>query len=139
MVSMMDDVQYNEHKLAEKAQRILDIKRDLLELKEKEEQLHKRKPSCNKSRLTYEESIKFSQKVEQYEEELHHIEIKILKLRRQLSALEFQAQKLMPVSGVKIKVSTYSDEGHPGQTYCVQQKQNTEQSDSESVIQIEKI
>lgn len=139
MLATMDDVQYNEHRLAEKAQRILDCRQSLQELKENKAQLYKQKPTCKKGQLTYEESIEFGQKIDRYEEELHHLEIKILKLKRQLSALELQAQKLMPVSGVKIKVSRYSDEGRSGQTYCIQQKQSIEQSDPESVIQIKKI
>lgn len=139
MLATMDDVQYNEHKLAEKAQRIIDIKQDLQELKEKEEELHKSKPTCGKDQLTYEESIEFGRKVERYEEELHQVEVEILKYRRQLSALELQVQKLMPVSGIKVKVSRYSSKDQPTQTYCVQQKRNMEQSDSDSTIRVEKL
>lgn len=137
MLAAMDDVQYNEHKLAEKAQRMLDIKQDLQELKEEKEQLHEQKPTCDKGQLTYGESIEFGKEVDRYEEELRQAEVKILKLKRQLSALELQAQKLMPVSEVKIKVSKYSAEGQPAQTYCIQQKR--EQSDPESAIHIERI
>lgn len=139
MLATMDDVQYNEHKLAEKAQRIIDIKQDLQELKEKKEELHESKPTCNKDQLTYQESIEFGRKVERYEEGLHQIEVEILKYKRQLSALELQVQKLMPVSGVNVKVSMYSSEDQPTQTYCVQQKRNMEQSDSDSIIQVEKL
>lgn len=139
MLATMDDVQYKEHKLAEKAQRIIDIKQDIQQLKEKEEELHESKPTCDKDHLTYEESIEFGRKMERYEEELHQVEVEIQKYKRQLSALELQVQKLMPVSGVTIKVSKYSTEEQSTQTYCIQQKQNIEHSDSEGVIQIEKI
>lgn len=135
----MDDVQYKEHKLADKAQRIISIKQDLDKLKAKEQRLHAEKPTCDKDTLTYEESIKFGQKVARYEEELHQVEVEILKFKRQLSALELQAQKLMPVSGVRIKVSKYSSEGEPTQSFCIQQKQNIEHSDSESVFRIERL
>lgn len=139
MIATMDDVQYKEHKLAEKAQRIIDIKQDLEKLKAQEEELHAEKPTCDKDKLTYEESIKFGQKVNRYEEELHQVQVKILKLKRQLSALELQAQNLMPVTGVRVKVSKYSDEGQPLQTYCIRQKQNIEEADSDSVFRIEKL
>lgn len=139
MLATMDDVQYNEHKLAEKAQRIIDIKQDLQQLKEKEKELRESKPTCSKDQLTYEESIEFGRKMEHYEEELHQVEVEILKYRRQLSALELQVQKLMPVSGINVKVSMYSSEDQPTQTYCVQQKRNIEQSDSDSTIRVEKL
>lgn len=139
MLATMDDVQYNEHKLAEKAQRIIDIRQDLQKLETKEGELHAQKPTCNKDQLTYKESIEFGKKADRYKEELRQIEVEILKLKRQLSALELQAQKLMPVSGVKIKVSKYSSEGEPTQTYCVKQKLNIGRSDSDGVIHVEKL
>lgn len=139
MLATMDDVQYNEHKLAEKAQRIIDIKQDLQQLKEKEEALHESKPTCDKDQLTYEESIQFGREMERYEEKLRQVEVEILKYKRQLSALELQVQKLMPVSGVNVKVSMYSSGDQPTQTYCVQQKRNIGQSDSDRIIQVEKL
>lgn len=137
--TVMDNVKYQEHKLAEKAQRIMDIEKGLRELKMKEEELLEQKPTCNKDNLTYEESIEFGRKIDKYEEELHNIQVEILKYKRQLSAVELQAQKLMPVSGVNIKVTKYSNEGQPLQTYCIQQKKGIEQSDSETVIHVEKV
>lgn len=139
MVATMDDVQYKEHKLAEKAQRIIDIKQDLEKLEAREEELYAEKPTCDKDKLTYKESIQFGQKVDRFEEELHQIKVKILKFKRQLSALELQAQKLMPVTGIRVRVSKYSNEGQPLQTYCIQQKKNVEQADSDSVFRIEKL
>lgn len=139
MLATMDDVQYNEHKLAEKAQRIIDIRQDLQELERRKEQLSVQRPIYDKDQLTYKESIEFGKKADRYKEELRQIEVEILKLKRQLSALEHQAQKLMPVSGVKIKVSKYSSEGQPTQTYCVKKKRNIGRSDSDSVIHVEKL
>lgn len=139
MIATMDEVQYQEHKLAEKAQRILDIEKDLQELEVKEEELLEQKPTCNKENLTFEESIEYGRRMDNFEKELHNIQVEKLKYERQLSAVELQAQKLMPVSGIKIKISTYSNEGHPIETYCVRQKKNLEQSESGPVISVEKL
>lgn len=136
MHAVMDNVQYNEHKLAEKAQRILDIKQEMNKLKKEEEQLHAEKPTSQKDKLTYKESIEFGKKVDRYEEELQKIELKTLKLKRQLSALELQAQKLLPVSGVKVKVSKYSNSGQPLQTYCIQQQEDSGHDKSEDHIRV---
>lgn len=135
----MDEVQYQEHKLAEKAQRIIDIKKDLQKLELEVKELLERKPTCDKEKLTYEESLEFGRKVDKFEKELHNIQVKKLKYKRQLSAVELQAQKLMPVLGVNIKVTKYSKQGQPIQTYCIQQKKNLEQSESGPVISVEKL
>ncbi len=139
MIATMDDVQYNEHKLAEKAQRIIDIQKDLRKLEIKEEKLLEQKPTCDKDKLTYEESIEYGRKMDTYKAKLRDVEVEKLKFKRQLSAVELQAQKLMPVSGVNIRVSKYSSEGQPVQTYCIQQKKNSGQSDSGNVISVERL
>lgn len=135
----MNELQYKEHKLAEKAQRISEIKQNLQELTSKEEQLQAQKPTCHKDKLTYEESIEFGKKVDHYEEAIGEIEVKRLKLERQLSALELQAQRLMPVAGIKIRVSKYSNEGQPLQTFCVQQTNHPDHAGSESCILVEQV
>lgn len=139
MIATMDKVQYQEHKLAEKAQRILDIKKDLQKLEMKEEELLAQKPTCNKDKLTYEESIEFGRKMDNYEKKLHNTQVEKLKFNRQLSAVELQAQKLMPVSGVNIKVTKYSNEGQPIQSYCIQQKRNSGHPDSGDIISVERL
>lgn len=105
----------------------------------KEEKLLEQKPTCDKDKLTYEESIEYGRKMEKYKAKLRDVEVEKLKFKRQLSAVELQAQKLMPVSGVNIRVSKYSNEGQPVRTYCIQQKKNLEQSDSGNVISVERL
>lgn len=120
MIAVLDEVKHKEHMLAEKAQDILQHQQDLQSLKDQMENLKTNSPKTDKDQLTYKESIEFGKKVEHYETELNHIELQIQKLNRELNALKHQAQKLIPVSGVKIKVSTYSEDGEPTNTFYVQ-------------------
>lgn len=106
--------------LAEKAENILQHQQDLQTLKNQLANLKENRPTTDKDQLTYEESIEFGKKVESYKTDLNHIELQIQKLKRELTALENQAQKLLPVTGVKVKVSKYSDEGVPTNTFCIQ-------------------
>lgn len=139
ILAQMTDLQYREHKLAEKAQRIIDINQELQKLEVQKEELQAKKPACKKSNLTYEESIEFGKKVDQFQNKLRKIKVKRLKLQRQLSALELQASKLMPVKGIKIKVSKYSAEGCPQQTYCVEKKEYSDKSETECPIKVERL
>ncbi|MEL7833417.1 hypothetical protein [Fodinibius sp. Rm-B-1B1-1] len=130
---MMDDLQYKEHKLAQKAQRIVDLKHELQQFKEKKENHLAQKPTCDENSLSYRQSISFGEKVDEFEEQLQQINVQIMRLERQLSALEHQAGKLIPVTGIKIRVHAYSDEGNPTRTFCIEQKQNGSQSDINSI------
>jgi len=120
MTATMDEIKHKEHMLAKKAENILQHQQDLQTLKEKLENLKEDKPTADKDQLTYEESIALGKKVKRYETDLNHIECRIQKLKRELTALEHQAQKLLPVTGVTVKVSKYSDKGVPTNTFCVQ-------------------
>jgi len=137
MIATMDDLQYKEHKLAEKAQRIKELRNELGKWNAQKTKLHRNKPTCDKNELSYEESIEFGKRVNEYEKELEEVEINKLKIERQLSALELQTRKLVPVSGIKIKVSQYSDEGEPIHTYYIRQLESKEQNDQNHCIEIE--
>jgi|GEM_PF-1730108 len=137
MIATMDDLQYKEHKLAEKAQRIKELRHELRKWKAEKEKLHHNKPTCDKHELSYEESIEFGKKVDEYERELEEVEINKLKIERQLSALELQTRKLVPVSGIRIKVSQYSDEGEPIHSYYIRQADHKGQQDQNHCIEIE--
>lgn len=133
----MDDLQYKEHKLAEKAQRIKELRNELRKWEAQEAKLHRNKPTCDNNELTYEESIEFGKKVDEYEKELQEVEINKLKIERQLTALELQTRKLVPVSGIRIKVCQYSDRGEPIHSYYIRQVKNVEQQDQNHCIEIE--
>lgn len=120
MIATLDEIRHKEHMLAEKAEKILQHQQDLQTLKDQLENLRNNRPTTDKDQLTYEESIEFGKKVESFEAEQNHIELQIQKLKRELTALEHQAQKLLPVTGVKVKVSKYSNDGVPTHTFCVQ-------------------
>lgn len=108
-------------------------------MKDQKADLQGQKPASEKDRLSYEESIEFGKKMEQYEDQLNRIEIQIQKLTRELNGLELQAQKLLPVSGVKVKVSTYSEEGSPIQSFCVRYTETEERSLSEGHFEVERL
>lgn len=139
MISAMDDIKQNEHKLAEKAQRIFELQRQLESLEEQKKALLKSKPVAGKDQLSYEESIEFGKQVNRYESDLHELELQILKMKRQLSALELQAKKLMPVCGIKIKVRTYSPNDQSSQTYCIQQLKTGNRSEPECCLEVERL
>lgn len=137
MIATMDDLQYKEHKLAEKAQRIIELRNELRKWEAQKEKLHRNKPTCNKNELSFEKSIEFGERVKEYEKELEKLEVNKLKIERQLSALELQVRKLLPVAGIKIKVSQYSEEGELTRTYHIRQLENKEQNDQSHCIEIE--
>lgn len=139
MVAATNDVKYNEQRLADKAQRIIDLKQELQKLEQKIQELKVQKPTCNKEKLSYKESIIYGKKMDQYEQEMKTLDVQKMKLERQLSAVELQAKKLVPVCGIKIKVSKYSTDGEPIQTYCIEQVAVDENQGSESCISIEKL
>ncbi|WP_142714723.1 hypothetical protein [Fodinibius sediminis] len=112
----MDEILHKEHLLAEKAQSILEHQRELERLKQHREALQQKKPQTDKSQLSYKESLKLGEQLNQYEEELQRVEIHLQKVRRELSALKLQAKKLLPVSEVNVRVSTANP---PQQTYCI--------------------
>lgn len=138
MIATLDEIKHKEHLLAEKAENILQHQHDLQSLEGQLEDLRENRPTTDKDQLTYEESIEFGKKVENYEGELNHIELQIQKLNRELTALEHQAQRLLPVSGVRVKVSTYSDEGEPTSTFCIQYLEETT-GQSEGKFKIERL
>lgn len=119
MESTVDQVKYKEHQLAEKAQNILQHQQQLHSLKERMKALKDHEPTTEKDWLSYRESIDFGKKVKQYKEEVSDLEVQIQKLCRELTALELQALKLLPVSGVPIKVSLHSDDGSTVRSFCV--------------------
>lgn len=117
MIATLDEIKHKEHMLAEN---ILQHQQDLQALESQLDNLKENRPTTEKDQLTYQESIELGKKVERYETDVNHIELQIQKLKRELTALEHQAEKLIPATGVKIKVSKYSDEGMPTNSFCVQ-------------------
>lgn len=111
----------------------------LKSLKKQRHKLEQQKPTTSKERLSYEESIALSKEVEQYESKLNDIEISIQKVSRELSGLKKQAKKLLPVSNVKVKVSTYSSGETPTQTYCVKHIMEANGDQSEEHFDIERL
>lgn len=139
MITSMNNVKQTEHLLAEKAQSILEHQQQLELLKKQRHKLQQQEPTTSKGRLSYEESIAFSKEVEQYESKLNSIEIHIQKLNRELSGLKKQAKKLLPVSNVEVKVSTYSSEETPAHTYCVKHIKDPNDDQSEEHFDIERL
>ncbi len=133
MIATMDDLQYKEHKLAEKAQRIKELRNELQKIEAQKEKLKRNKPTCNKTELSYEESLAYGERVDQHEKELEEVETQKLKIERQLLALDLQTRKLLPVSGVNVKVSRYSENGEPIQTYCIREVKNKEHGDKNHI------
>lgn len=119
MESLLDDLRYKEHVLAEKAELLLQLQNELQSLKEKKQGIRQSKPVVEKDALTYGESIEFGNKMERYQQQLKRIEHKIKRKERELTGLEHQAQRLIPVSNIKIKVSKYSDGDSSAATFCI--------------------
>lgn len=139
MVTSMNNVKQTEHLLAEKAQSILEHQQQLELLKKQRRKLRQQKPTASKEHLSYEESIAFSQEVEQYESQLNDLEIRIQKVCRELNGLKKQAKKLLPVSNVKVKVSTYPSSEGPTHTYCVKHIDEDSDDQSEEHFDIEQL
>ena len=136
MVAINDKISKNEHLLAEKAQSILEHQQELEALKKQKEKLQVEKPTTEKDQLTYEESLGFSKQVQQYEKKLQRLESQIQKTTRELNALKLQAKKLIPVSEVKIRVST---EDSPQKTFFIELQKSVDDSDSENRFKVEQI
>ncbi|MFH5831034.1 hypothetical protein [Halalkalibaculum sp. DA384] len=130
MKATMDDISRKEHLLAEKAQDILEHQQQLELLESQKGELQQQKPTADKQQLSYQESLEFREHIKQYEKNLKRIEVQIQKLTRELNALKKQAKKLLPVSGVKVKVSTHSTGDVQSPTYCI--KHITEDGSNES-------
>lgn len=139
MVAATNDVKYNEQRLADKAQRIIDLNQELRKLEQKIQELKVQKPTCNKEKLSYKESLIYGKKMNQYQQKMKTLDVQKMKLERQLTAVELQAKKLVPVCGIKIKVSKYSTDGEPIQTYCIEQVAVDENQGSKRCINIEKL
>ncbi|WP_395259616.1 hypothetical protein [Halalkalibaculum sp. DA3122] len=133
----MDDISRKEHLLAEKAQDILEHQQQLESLELQKEELQQQKPTADKQQLSYQESLEFGKQVKQYEKKLQLLEVQIQKLSRELCGLKKQTKKLLPVSNIKVKVSTYSDDDTPTQTYCVKlvTEENSDQPDEHFYIE----
>lgn len=136
MVTTTDNISQNEHLLAEKAQGILEHQQELEALNQQKEKLQQEKPTTEKDQLSYEESLRFSEQVRQYEKKLQRLEVQIQKISRELNALKLQAKKLIPVSEVKIRVST---EDSPQMTFCIELLKSSDDSESEDHFKVEQI
>ncbi|WP_441000150.1 hypothetical protein [Fodinibius sp. SL11] len=135
MTATLDEIKHKEYMLAEKAQDIFEHQQDLQTLKGQFENLKATRPTTDKNQLTYQESIAFSKKVERYEAELNNVKLQIQKLNRELTALKHQAQKRLPMSGIKMKVSTNSDGGLPIESFYVERvEEKTGQSEGKFKI-----
>lgn len=132
----MEDVKQTEHLLAEKAQKILEHQEALAALEAKRNQLQDEKPAPENQQLTYQESIEFGKKINQHEQKVQHLELQIQKINRELNALQMQAKKLLPVSEVKVRVST---DGTPGQTFCIKYIKGNGQSRSDEHFKVEQL
>lgn len=139
MEATIDNTSHKEHLLAEKAQGILEHQQQLQSLQSRKEQLQQEKPTTDKQQLSYEESLQFGEQVKQYKKKLQRIEVQIQKLTRELCALKKQAKKLLPVSNVKVRVSTYSEDDTPVQTYCVKHINKEGENQEEEHFDIERL
>lgn len=139
MVAKTDNISHKEHLLAEKAQGILEHQQHLQALQSRKEQLRQKKPTADKQQLSYKESLQFGEQVKQYEKKLQRIEVQIQKLTRELCALKKQAKKLLPVSNVKVKVSTHWRDETPSQIYCVKHIEKTNGDQLEEHFDIERL
>ncbi|SHG52436.1 hypothetical protein SAMN05443144_13220 [Fodinibius roseus] len=137
MVGTTEEVLQKEHLLAQKAQGILEHQQELKTLNHQKKMLKQEQPTTEKLQLTYKESIEFGEQVKKYEENLQQIEIQLQKVRRELHALKLQAKKLLPVTGIKIKVSTYSDDDSPIQVFCVEYIKSAKANGTEGQFQIQ--
>lgn len=133
---MTETVKQTEHLLAEKAKQILEHQQELASLEEKKDQLQNEKPEAYKEELTYEESLDFAKKVKQHEREIHQVELEIQKIIRELNALQLQAKKLIPVSEVKVRVST---EGSPCQIFCIEHIKENGHPENEDRFIVERL
>jgi hypothetical protein len=131
----MEDIKKTEYLLAEKAKQILEHQQELASLEEKKYQLQNEKPEASKEVFTYEESLDFAKKVKQYKQKIQLVELEIQKTIRELNALQLQAKKMIPVSEVKVRVSTKDS---PCQTYCIEHIKGNGRSQSEENFHVER-
>lgn len=136
MVATTDNISQNEHLLADKAEGILEHQQELQALNQQKEKLQQEKPTTEKDPLTYEQSLLFREQVQQYEKKLQRLDVQIQKITRELNALKLQAKKLIPVSEVKIRVST---EDNPQKTFCIELLKSSTDSESEDHFKVEQI
>lgn len=136
MITSKNDTQKTEHLLAKKAQAILNHQQELEALHERRNNLKQEKPVTSKDHLSYEESIEFSEKMEKFKRKVKDIDIKIQKLSRELSALKKQVKRLLPVSDVKVKVSTYPNDDSANQTFCIRYVKSANSGPSEGYFEI---
>lgn len=134
----MDDLTYKEHKLAKKAKTLLEYQQEFKRLEKKKIQIEEEKPLVPEQQLTYKESIKFGKKIKEYRNRIHKLEQQLLKSKRQLSALELQIKKLLPVSGVKVKVSIAPGKNEPSPTFCIKHC-SEEQSNVKRQVHVERL
>lgn len=131
------EVNYKEHMLAKKAQGIYEHWQKLESLESQKANLLKQKPTADKEQLSYLESIEFGKKIKQYKNELKKIDLRIQKLTRELNALKKQAEKLLPVPGVRIKVSTHPDDDTPVQAFCIQYIKSDQATETANQFEIQ--
>lgn len=139
MVEEKEDIRKRERLLGEKARRILKHQRLLAELQADRKQLINQKPRCVSDRLTFEESLSYARKLEQFESRLEDLDIRIQKVTRELKALEQQALRLLPVAGIPIEVSAYDDRRESIQRYSVHYIEEENTSDRNGHFRIEKV
>ena len=131
------EVNQKEHRLAEKTRNIYIHQQELQSLKDQKAKRLKQKPTADKERLSYLESVEFGKKIHRYENELKDIDLKIQKLTRELNALKKQAEKMLPASGVRIKVSTHPDDDSSVHTFCIQYIKSENAAETEAQFQIQ--
>lgn len=139
MVARNKEICHKEHLLAKKAEDILEHQQDLTALRNKKNRLKNKKPTTQQDQLTYEESLEFGERMNQYKRRLNEVEIQIQKLCRELNALRLQAEKLLPVSEVKVRVSTHPEDGSPVKTFCVEHVKTNEEPQPRGYFKIEQL
>lgn len=130
----MYEIEQTEHLLAEKARNILNHQHELTTLKSEKKELENSRPTTQDVPLSYKESIEFGKRLEEHKMKMQEVDLKIQKVTRELNALQLQAKKLLPVSEVKVKVST---DGEPCQTYCIEHIKGNGQSHFDEHFEIE--
>lgn len=131
------ELKHKEHILAKKAEGIYEHRQRLKMLENQKEELLAAKPEAEKEQLSYLESIEFGRKISRYKNDLKKIDLKVQKLTRELSGLKKQAKKLLPASGVKIKVATPPQDNSEVQAYCIQYLNSETNNEADGQFEIE--
>ncbi|MGM0588290.1 MAG: hypothetical protein ACQETE_07755 [Bacteroidota bacterium] len=105
-------IDQREYLLAEKAEDILEHQRQLESLYDQRARLLDRKPTVEQDRITFEEALQLEKQTEAFEHQLKELDARIQKVNRELHALQLQAKKLIPVSGVTIQVTTQEEQSY---------------------------